>query len=223
VGKRRSFTLIELLTVIAIISLLLAILLPSLGAARANAKRAVCAANLRQIGVAMRSYLNVSNDRYPYASHMPSITGRSPVDCPPEPLDCNEPVYIADVLAAETSFQPKVFQCPMDQGGGEGGEDRGPPNYFKSYFQTERSSYEYHGSLGYGARSLGGQTIDEYAEQYLQSQLARKVPKDEIREIRKNSFWIFQDFNNFHAPYGMPGARRYLYADGHVTDYEAWH
>ncbi|MEM1212848.1 MAG: prepilin-type N-terminal cleavage/methylation domain-containing protein [Planctomycetota bacterium] len=62
---RPAFTLIELLVVISIVALLVAILLPVLGAARETARTSVCASNLRNIGLAVLAYTDEYEDRMP--------------------------------------------------------------------------------------------------------------------------------------------------------------
>ncbi len=52
----RRFTLIELLTVVAIIAILIALLLPVLGRARELARRTVCLSNTRQVGLGLMLY-----------------------------------------------------------------------------------------------------------------------------------------------------------------------
>ncbi len=61
---RRGFTLIELLVVIAIIAILAAILFPVFARAREKAKQTSCQSNMKQIALAMLSYVQDYDERF---------------------------------------------------------------------------------------------------------------------------------------------------------------
>ena len=63
--KNKAFTLLELLVVIAIIGVISAMIVPAFGRAREGARRAQCANNLRQHGIAWYLYLDDHHDFFP--------------------------------------------------------------------------------------------------------------------------------------------------------------
>ena len=70
--NQKNFTLIELLTVIAIIAILAGMLLPALNNARKSARQSTCQNNMKTAGSAVQMYANEYNDYL-----IPSHTGTS--------------------------------------------------------------------------------------------------------------------------------------------------
>lgn len=68
IPRRHGFTLVELLTVIAIIGILTAIVIPVVSNVRATARRSACTSNLRQIGVAIHLFVQDNRGLLPVAT-----------------------------------------------------------------------------------------------------------------------------------------------------------
>src|SRR5258708_4948341 len=65
--RRYAFTLVELLVVLAVIVLLTALLVPSLGMPRNHARKVRCQATRTQVGLALQSSGSQNNDSAPTA------------------------------------------------------------------------------------------------------------------------------------------------------------
>jgi prepilin-type processing-associated H-X9-DG protein len=115
--------LIELLVVVAIIALLIAILLPSLGLARAQAKAIACASNLHNVGAAMSLYLaqyRTYPPSYMYAGKPdPTAPGKAQYSfvsqTPSHPYGY---VHWSYLVFSAGKVQDEFFQCPQMQNGG---------------------------------------------------------------------------------------------------------
>lgn len=68
--SRRGLSLVELLVVVAVISILAGILMPVLAQARRAAQKSACAANVRQLGLALRMYVDDHDGSYPMGAYL---------------------------------------------------------------------------------------------------------------------------------------------------------
>lgn len=111
---RRAFTLIELLVVIAIISVLISILLPSLGKAREAARQIKEAANMRSTTQGLILWAGPREDQYPLPSQIDR--GNQTIALPPsEPtIVKNNTGNIFSVLVYNGFMPPELLVSPAE-------------------------------------------------------------------------------------------------------------
>lgn len=74
VSRSHAFTLVELLTVIAVLGILAAILIPVVGSMRDKSNTARCLSNLRELGKGFSTYSNEKGGKIPYQQGGSSLT-----------------------------------------------------------------------------------------------------------------------------------------------------
>ena len=100
----QAFTLIELIVVIAILSIVMAILFPVFQTARGGALRASCLGNLHQISAGTVLYASDYDDKFMPINYQPASA----------PNSRNDRTWVQMLLPYVQSFE--VFQCPADYG-----------------------------------------------------------------------------------------------------------
>jgi prepilin-type N-terminal cleavage/methylation domain-containing protein/prepilin-type processing-associated H-X9-DG protein len=178
---RHAFTLLELLVVISVISVLVAVLLPSLSKARESAQSTVCLANARQIAQLAVFYAGDFKDYIP-----PSFTGDN--------TDPGTPNNVYTTTSRFFWFQPLcrlyLGVGQTDQPGGYTGyyapvgDGRGPERIFICPAYWGGTPHDFNGfpciggltpsyGIGYGMNSTGLTKIDGYYGAYYMGQSTR--------------------------------------------------
>lgn len=168
----KGFTLIELLVVIAIIALLISIILPSLGSARATARTVICTSNLRQLGIAIQGYMSDQKDpRFlPLlgewdTGNYPSRAGRWDPDTGKKRVGSAGPVFFWQVGAVFilqdylSNAGNAPFNCPSAKGPTSVRLDENV-----AYLQSGSRFYTYPNLATTGGASVTGTAITAFTE-----------------------------------------------------------
>jgi prepilin-type N-terminal cleavage/methylation domain-containing protein/prepilin-type processing-associated H-X9-DG protein len=218
-----GFTLVELLVVVGIISVLMAIMLPSLRGAREQARRVVCASNQRQLIAGLLSYGNENRGHLPphdiginpFINNWVRETGNIGARATyPEPLpDGSGGVWLGMGFLYALNYipTPEAYYCPsvkVDILTYPDGWERG----VSAVSSQKVAGFSYR---GFGQGPPYTISLREFDNEFRRLKLGRlKSPKALISDVAVFPQWYGSTASRFLWPheYGL----NVSYADGHV-------
>jgi prepilin-type processing-associated H-X9-DG protein/prepilin-type N-terminal cleavage/methylation domain-containing protein len=239
-----AFSLIELLVVISIIASLLALLLPSLGAARETAKTSLCLANQRQNGLGFAYYVNANREWWPDGSgyswdtaNIPTepmwarvVAGTMEISYITEQSTAQQYMpeqYLGNALSRQSrSKRNGIFQCPSD-------------NYNNAWGGRNSTSYSHNSGSNnvVSDPNLGGLGVGDSYFKHPEANRRWSFAPVNSKQLTKQSetFLIGESMRvattpaNAYDYYNVPflstafagrwhnGAGNYLWLDGHAS------
>ena len=207
--QKKIFTLLELLVVVAIISILLSFLIPALAKSREIAREAVCASNMKQMYSGACLYSTDNNMFYPAINAPLSMYENRSVHDGIAP-------YIMEIKNNSGHFpallqshdKAGVFTCPSfdeTEAVARGMNDWDPRAYYSGYTTNPYmlNSYSYQTGLWYGRpRHM--------------AQLPTGMILHTEGQATGTSSLYFDDKNGLYQYHGDKNKSNYIYVDGHV-------
>jgi prepilin-type N-terminal cleavage/methylation domain-containing protein/prepilin-type processing-associated H-X9-DG protein len=175
-GQPAGFTLVELLVVIGIIALLISVLMPALGKARAAANRAVCLARMREMSNASQMYAAENKGFFPpiwNGSDWPSVHFDRPAIFPTTG-DPKNTCYLSKYMGVGNTANRYI--CPALQGNA-------------NFSITGNQSYRYNVIIG-GSR---GPAIQQPNPLIPGHYFTRPYKTSEIRQASKMALFLDSD------------------------------
>lgn len=197
--RRASFTLVELLIVVAIIAMLAAILMPSLGKARKKAHATECLNNLRQLGYAVHMYWD-DND-----GALGALSGIFPTWTSTNASKAWTQLLFPFVKSTKSYLDPDWPQWM--------------PELPVSYYLNLLPAYVYANATGAGQFAVQSKLISQPASFIVMSEDLWVSPVQEIDPTNEKA--DRSGFSGTATNYPPPhtGYANFLFADGHVTSH----
>ena len=199
--KKNTFTLVEILVVIAIIAILASFLIPSLGKSRKMAQRAVCASNLKQTAVALNAFTSDNDSQLPisqkvYGNKKPHNYWR---------WQLSPYIYGETLKTNSDKLGQGVFACPSETTGATG---------------HKKGGYGWNRDLGWGTHSDGTNRTGPYKLKFImnpQETVSNADGNDNYSDYR--ALFIYSPKENEGSGLGdrhFNGINS-LWLDGHVS------